>query len=88
MKCGYERGSAAYTDSEPDCATGIPIIYNFPLSEITVEKNTNYSTSIYTGFFIGNQNTLPPNHISTFSGTKFLTIHLPAELIKTANMCN
>jgi len=78
MKCGYHIGS------EPECATGI---FNLRLSKVNVLKTQNYTISLYTGFFTGSQNILPPNHdIPAFTGTKLMTIPLSAELIKTAGM--
>ena len=69
MKYGYHMGS------EPECASRIPIIFNLWLSAVNVLKTHNCNISLYTGFFIGSQNSLPPNHnIPAFSGMKLKTI--------------
>jgi hypothetical protein len=86
MKC-YQRRSAAYTDSESVCATGISFIFDLWMSNLTVQKTQNYNTSTYTGFYMGSQNTLPGNRkILTLSRTKFMAIHFSAELTKTADV--
>jgi len=77
IKCGYHLGS------EPECATGI---FNLWLSKVNILKTQNYTISLYTGFFTGSPDILPPNHdIPAFSGTKLMSIPLSAVCINTRN---
>jgi len=65
----------------------VQLAFLISLSKVNVLKAQNYNISLYTGFFTGSQNILPPSHyIPAFSGAKRMTIPLSAELIKTAGM--